>query len=613
MPLLDELSGDAPVGSPDLQRIQALPRRAAPVSPAAAEWLEKVTHYMTRALRRERTTPCRCRDLDPAGCLDRLRPIQAAALYEAPRAGGELGFIGTGHGKSGLNILLPMVFPGVRTALLLIPADLRAQFHQHDYPLWSQHFRVPILAGQAPPWDANTPVLHVLSYSELSQNTRSGYLSELKPDLIIADEGQKLKNPAGAAAGRVDRYLRENPLARLCVHSGSLTKRSMYDYAHLADHSLGVRSPVPRDERTLEAWAEVLDPDKEADGPGELRLLCAPGETVEAGFQRRLIETPGVLATQESAVDVPLYFARRVPPALPDAVKAEVLHTRQTDERPDGEILVDDMERARCLRQLACGFYYRWTFPRGEFVSVIERWFEVRKGWMKELRDELRYRAREHLDSPLLLTRAATRWHDGYTWHDEQGGVHTEPPHSRSGPLPVWASDCWPAWREVRDSVQPATETVWLSDWLAADAAAWALDAPGIVWYEYGAFGAKIAELAGLRLYGGGPEASEEILKESGRQSIVASIRAHGTGKNLQQWARALVSNPPADGGTWEQAVARMHRPGQRAARVDVSYYAHTRELADALEKAKRFADYIESTTGTAQKLCHGVWESRQT
>ncbi|NVJ09626.1 hypothetical protein HUW63_30935 [Myxococcus sp. AM001] len=78
----------------------------------------------------------------------------------------------------------------------------------------------------------------------------------------------------------------------------------------------------------------------------------------------------------------------------------------------------------------------------------------------------------------------------------------------------------------------------------------------GIVWVERPEIGQRIAKVAGVPFYGGGPEASATIIRESGRRSIVASLRAHGTGKNLTMFSRTLFVNPPADGAAWEQAIA---------------------------------------------------------
>jgi len=221
-------------------------------------------------------------------------------------------------------------------------------------------------------------------------------------------------------------------------------------------------------------------------------------------------------------------------------------------------------------------------------VPLVESWFAARKAWFAELRARLEHRS-DNLDSPKLLRRAAERWAD---------------PHYE-GEAPQWDSRAWLPWAEIREKVQPETATVWLSDWLARDAAAWGAEHQGVIWYAHKAFGARVAQVSGLPLYGEGEEAGEGILKETGQRSVVASIKAHGTGKNLQHtWHEMLFAGISSDDGVWEQALGRMHRTGQQKD-VDVWYYQHTTELKQALEDAKEKALYVQQTTGAVQKLLY--------
>ncbi len=208
----------------------------------------------------------------------------------------------------------------------------------------------------------------------------------------------------------------------------------------------------------------------------------------------------------------------------------------------------------------------------------------------------------------MLLTKAAIRWHDGYV-HIERSEDGTEkkrleiPPHTKNGPQPAWAADNWLEWRQVRDTATPETEAVWIDDFLARDCASWARAQIGIVWYEHVAFGAMVAKLAEIPQFGPGEESGRQLLAERGARSIVASIRSHGTGKNLQPFSRNLVANPPSDGATWEQLIGRTHRTGQIADEVACYVYRHVPAMIDALDKAKNLAAHIQGTFGGAQKL----------
>ena len=189
------------------------------------------------------------------------------------------------------------------------------------------------------------------------------------------------------------------------------------------------------------------------------------------------------------------------------------------------------------------------------------------------------------MDSPKLLRLAAERADAGYR-----------------GEAPTWDSAAWAPWAAVRDLVRPETATTWLSDWLARDAVAWGCESPGVIWYTHRAFGAKVAELGGWRLYGEGEEAGRDLIREDGSRTIVASVRAHGTGKNMQAWHRNLMTGIPADAGAWEQLLGRTHRTGQ-VRDVTAERYAHTAELRKAFEDATERARYVQQTTGNAQRL----------
>jgi superfamily II DNA or RNA helicase len=85
----------------------------------------------------------------------------------------------------------------------------------------------------------------------------------------------------------------------------------------------------------------------------------------------------------------------------------------------------------------------------------------------------------------------------------------------------------------------------------------------------------------------------------------IVSIRAHGTGKNLQAYSVSLVLTPPGSGATWEQLLGRLHRPGQNADEVLFKVWQHTKELRAAFDQALSDASYIETTLGSKQKLSY--------
>ena len=112
--------------------------------------------------------------------------------------------------NTGVDVLLSMVVPNVQRAWLLIPPGLREQFRL-DYQVWSQHFKVPNVAGNTGPYYADRPVLSVVAYSELSHPSSSVRLMTDAPNLIISDEGQNLRDRKSVRTGRFLRYLASKP------------------------------------------------------------------------------------------------------------------------------------------------------------------------------------------------------------------------------------------------------------------------------------------------------------------------------------------------------------------------------------------------------------------
>lgn len=599
-----------PVGkSPDLDRILALPRRALPIdNPIAAEiWTSKI--------RRDRSEPCDC--VARWGfCITKLNPVQGWALQEAHTSGGLLASIGVGGGKTGIDLLLAMAIPGVRAAALLVPPTLRAQLLLRDLPQWSAHFKLPNLAGGRD-FVPGRPTLHVLSYNEISQPKNSDLFSRLgELNLIIADEAHSLSDIESARTKRFLRAFRRDQPVRLAAQSGTLTRRGVKDYGHLAALSLRENSPLPIAQPVLADWGRALDAGDWKQPypapPGELVRLCGEPEAkiedeteqVRAGFQRRLAETPGVVVTYDASlpgcsIEI-TERALKMPPGLRDLI-AQV---QATKERPDGEWLTEMTEVYQVCDQLAAGFFYRWRYPRGESEKQIETWLAARKAWRKFITRELQNRSREQYDSPSLVMRAAIRYVHGYT-HE---GKHY-PPGTVSGPLPSIYSEEWRTWEAIHKTVQPVRDAVWIDEFAVRDSLAWATERTGIVWVDHVEFAERLGLIArrekvDLPVYGGGPQASIDIVAERGKRSIVASIVAHGEGKNLQHaFCRNLVAHSPSAGKTWEQVIGRTHRPGQPSDLVTVEVYRYAATMRDAFSKALNDARYIEQTTGTKQRL----------
>lgn len=609
--------------SEDFRRVRDLPRRARELdgTPRA----EAIIDAETARFARDRATPCHCRKLDEErhaveGCITRLRLVQAMALREIRICGGLLGPIGVGHGKTLIDVLAADSFVphGVKVIALLVPPRLLGQL-ANDYRYIGQHFVVPRIIfhghayhnaqnGEDPdvPVSNSSPVVHVVPYSLLKMPDRSVWLENiLKPQAVVADECHKLRDPNTATGARAKRYMEDHPETLFAGWSGSMTAKTPKDYWHLAKWALRGGSPLPHNEEVCDDWCRAIVPSENPADPGPLLEFCAPDERLMDGFRRRLAETLGVVTTTAPAVNVALEITERPAPPMPESVRVALDGVKGDPERigirnfvrPDGEELMDALSVSACARQAACGFYYKWIFPHNRIpddIPLIEEWREACKEYHREVRQKLKERE-EHLDSPLLCQHAAERHHGDRAKH--RG-------------LPTWASLTWPRWRDVRARVRPETATVWIDDYLVLDVVQWAREAPGIVWYDHAAFGARVAELGGIPMYGGGKngggllDARTGQILERGDRAVALSLKAHGTGVNGLQnrFCRQIIPLLPPNSGL-EQVLGRLHRIGQTNPVVRAEFYMHTEELSNHVENALRDALYVEGTLGSQQKL----------
>jgi hypothetical protein len=579
-------------GSEDLDRILALPRRE-PVAAGSAR-ARALVELMTERLRRPDRPPgseCGCLALGRRRCIVELLFEQAWALYEASLVGGLLAPIGVGGGKTLLDLLMPMVVSDCKVAALFVPPGLVDQLRD-EYLAVREHFRVPsiVLPDGSGYYVTGAPVLHVIPYSKFSRKEATDRLEKLKPDLCLADEAHNFKNPKSVRTGRFMDFFAEHPDTRLCAWSGSITSKSIKDFAHLVAFALGDGSPLPLDPDHWDSWAAAIDP---SDWPAPLgalrRFLDLYGvKSIWEALRLHITRTRGVVTTTSAgSCPASIYLRERGGVSMPRRLREMIADVESSWTRPDGEEFVEALEVAACVDQLASGFYYRWRFPTRPPLELVEEWYAARRAWNREVRDELRDR-RPHLDSPELLKNAAERYERGY-----------------DGDLPSWCSETWARWRDVKDKVPHEKDVVWVDDYLVKDAADWARSRRGIVWYEHSAFGPAVAKAAGVPLFVGGKKSGDELRAWSGKTSCVITWNSRGTGwDGLQRiYDEQLVANPPQDGGLWEQLIGRTHRLGQESDEVAVHCYRHAPEFRDALDRALVLAKYIEGISGNKQKL----------
>lgn len=531
--------------SGDLMRILQLPRRTLDVA---------ATPDLTPLFRREGSTKV-------------LWPIQSAMLLECEAAQGLVGAVSVGGGKALTSFLLPYAVKSKRT-VLFVPAARKAKTLRL-IEQWDRDFKIP-------------DVIRVYSYNDLQGEAQADLLDRERPDFIIADEAQNFRHKDTNRFRRLRKYVHENPHVRFAFLTGTLSKKSIKDYAHLAAFALKERSPLPLEWRAQEEWAEALDPSDDPLPPGSLNKLCKEHNHADhrSRYRCRLTSSVGVVATRESSFQGTISVARR-PCVVPQRVQAALQELReswQVKGAPEdaAEEVNDALQFARFIRSVARGFYLRWDWPNR---VRDEEWLGTRAEWNRTIRHVLRYGRNEQCDSPLRVAIAA-----------------------RNRQLAPQYLQAWDAWDAVRDRKQPPTVAQWIDRFLVDDAVSWGREGTGkVIWYDSPAFGEEVAKALNVPL-----PRNESELHLTG-ETLVLSKNIFGTGLDgLQhQYHRALYTFVP-NAQDAEQVTGRLAREGQTRP-ISVEIYTHTPELDTALDETITVAQTLEVREGQAQLLLMGI------
>jgi hypothetical protein len=552
--------------SAELSRILALPVRRLGDGEALAA-------LMTEALR------------TPNG-EQRLRPIQALALAEIAETRGGFFPIVAGAGKTVISALVATLL-GSRRPMLVVPAGLLKETRDKFREL-SKHWIMP-----------HPDAVKLVSYEWLSVAkqgvilaedgtvSQEGFLERYAPDCVILDECQRTKDPKAVATKRLGRYKKSSGVPFIAM-SGTVTKSSIRNYAHTIQWCLA-QAPVPSRWTDLEQWAGALD-DKvlERIRPGALLSLCSEEErviasrgpeeeleTVRDAYRRRLVSTPGVVATADGKLDVPLRFTVLDPGLGCPKVEQCFAGLRTKGELPNGDVCPDGISEWRHARELSLGMHYQWLTP------APEPWLEARKAWGTWCRLVLKHN-RSGLDSEKQVKDAV----DVGKLND--GGLLA-------------------SWREVSGTFSPEPEPVWHSEEALGLAAEFLSRGQGhIVWTEHTFFGERLAALTRLPYYGRkGLSASGEFILERKGKPCIASVASNGTGRNLQAWTEALAMTFPQSALTSEQLTARHHRPGVLSP-VTWHLYLGSAEASIGWALAVQGAKYQQASLGSSQRLLYG-------
>lgn len=520
---------------------------------------------------------------------ERLLPAQAVALYECAHLRGLFAPLVVSAGKTGISLLAPYVMGARRPLILSTPTALEGS--QNAAKKWRAHWAVPTF-------------LKFESYNTLSRATNKTFLDDYQPDLIVMDECHKLRNRKIGVTRVVQNYLRSHTECMVVAMSGTITKDSVKDYAHIAEWTsrFSGHMPLPRSYGDLEAWAGVLDAEKSYGQKarpqiGAFAHWITPEDELDSGgdpyvqaqraYRRRLNSTPGILRMGDSrdGVDASLTIRTIEIPHDPPEVVDHVKNLRNSWTRPDGWKLAEASQVWYTVRCMALGFFLRLKVP------PPDGYMDARATWSELARDFI-----------------------------AKGHATTE----GDAAMQLVETEEWQAWAAFRAVYKPETEAVWFSGHALEFVAAWMkkngtfrLDSGephcSIVWVEQPDFGYALSQITGSPFYRhNGRDAEGSFVENHDPASgpAICSIKSCGTGLNLQganrmASSRALFVSTSGGAQGVEQPIARQHRRGQRADSVDQFFLLTCNESLRALDKALEESRYEKNTVGNEFKILY--------
>lgn len=573
----------------------------------------------------------------------RLFPAQAEALRAFQLTGGGVHPIGVGFGKTLASLLIASDATTRlmhRKIVYFCPSHLVTQFVDTDIP-WARQriplpFSIHVLGGRDKASRlaiarSDKRGLYVFPYSLLSLQDARDLLMAIQPDLIIADEAHRLANPGAARTKRV-RDLWNNSKCLLVALSGTITRKKVTDYHHLAHRALGEGNFLPNSTSLAHEWGSVLDADggnlsasapllpllnwARANFPDKAKDFTDDQHGFRHAFQRRLCTTPGVYSTGDASIGTSLTICTRPVEQYEKhqnwpALKELIDKVEGAWLTPNNDPIEHAIHTHKWMMELTAGFYNMLKWPSRETLATrkkisqdqadevlgkSENYHLHRRLFSSELRLWLEANAADKIDTPFLV----------------EGNMY------RHGDRDV-GDKLYSVWRDMKDldfetRIERDSSAVRVCDYKILEAAKWAClrrGEGGIIWYYHNEVGEWIREM--LEGYGvdclhcpAGSKANSQIINHDNKKKIIiASQKAHGEGKNLQHFEHQFFTQWPRPAADAEQTLGRLHRSGQKADELQV--FVPTTTLFDQMNFAACLNDalYIHTTTDTRQKLIY--------
>ncbi len=589
----------------------------------------------------------------------RLQQVQAEAIQTFQECGHLVGPIEVGGGKTLISLRCVAIAAerGVQRSVLLVPPQVHTQLVEHDIG-WARQ-RVPLgltfypLGGLDPSRRKALAIsgrrgCWIFPYSLLSTRDTSELLESIRPQLIVLDEAHMLKNRDAARTKRILTYWKKHRPEVVCL-SGTMTSKSIKDYAHLLTMALGDGAPVPHDSGVVQEWAAVLDSEQAGTEAfhggrtswGPLRPLInwanrnfpkAPRSYDVQGFRwafrDRLMTTPGVVSSPADALGTSLVIenVRVDAMARPGGPRLQELQ-KQLDElwlTPSGDEIEYAMQKWKWATELSAGIYNDLVWP--DAGQLAER-----RGVSVDTATDLLVRSREHHKLQQAYHKELRAW---FSNHPHKPGMDTPmligANMMRNGHRDVGEKlyDVWLRMKqaEFAGMVERDSVPVRVCDYKIQRAVEWMQQHPlkeGLVFYHHQTCGNwlyEVAKAAGLPVvHCPAGKASNDFLTSSGAKErckgkfLLCSISAHGTGKNLQFMCDQLYVQIPHNEMIAQQSIGRTHRQGQEADTVTCTTMISNEQDEMILAALLNDAIYVHETTASSRRLLQATWNPMPT
>jgi len=607
----------------------------------------------------------------------KLRDIQIDGVYAYEMYGGMFGPVSVGGGKTALSILVAKVGMqrrGHQRVIILVPPEVFSQLTLRDLPQarkWLSLDGIPFYTVSGSRENRMRmasqpgPGVFIYSYSSLSTQTGMEEVAMISPTLMVLDEAHNVASPSSARTKRLQTAMvniqnalkmgRLGPDVRvkeveMVAMSGTMTKRSVKDYAHIAKRCLKERSPAPIKDMAIMSFSQAVDANVTGAGQGdldvrrmdmikqwardqgwnhkegrtddEIRNMTAQ-DVVREAYQYRLRTAPGVISTGTTGVDASLIIAWSEPPrprtdegeALCKYMKMAAIDMKT----PDGDSIDFGMHTFKWLWELTAGFYNSLIWPglevlmeerarKGTPVSTeeaaallrgAEHQHKLLQDYHKALRRFLDDRHQPGCDTPMLVGQELTRQIAG---------------RDIKYKLPVELVECYRAQKSASydDLPQRKSRPIRICDYKVRATVQWAKahvvsGEGGIMWYHHPELGRWCHEAltaAGIP-HTFAPAGQNEAAFAPG---LVLASYAHGTGKNLQHQRHNLIIEIRREASVMEQTLGRTHRSGQLADDVRVDVFVANGFDLSLFNAVLHDADYIQATMGQPQRLCFATY-----